>query len=45
MLFLEYFCMYQIEDNTRPQQINPGGPSLLLLDAVEISRGIFLFKL
>lgn len=29
------------EDNTRPHQINFRGPSLLLLDAVEMSATVF----
>lgn len=35
--------MCQIEDNTRPQQVNLRGPSLLLLDAVEISTTVIFF--
>ena len=43
MLFWEYCCMCQVEDNTRPHQINLRGPSLLLLDAVEMSTTVFFF--
>lgn len=35
--------MCQVEDNTRPQQVNIRGPSLLLMDAIEVSTTVIFF--
>lgn len=37
--------MCQVEDNTRPQQVNIRGPSLLLMDAVEVSTTVFFSQI